>query len=380
MATSMRSYRVGISGSYGGLNLGDEAILRSMVAQLRASLPVEVTVFSRNVTDTLARHHVERAVPVRDISRDEAREEIRRLDLFILGGGGILYDSDAEAYLREVLLAHELGVPVMTYAISAGPLTKPAPRAAISTALNRAAVLTVRDRHARQLLEECGVQQPIHVTADPAILLEPEPLPDECLEHERLDRHVRLVGFSVREPGPAAPDIDVAHYHSLVANAADYVIDRLDADVVFVPMERGEMDMQHSHAVVAMMHHASRAQVLKDEYTSGQVLAFMSRLDLAVGMRLHFLILAAVAGVPIVALPYASKVTGFVEAMEMDMPPLKKVSAGQLIAHIDRAWDMREEIRARITRLLPALKAKARQTNELAVELLTRAERQKKTG
>jgi polysaccharide pyruvyl transferase WcaK-like protein len=149
---------------------------------------------------------------------------------------------------------------------------------------------------------------------------------------------------------------------------------------VFVPMERSEMDMQHSHAVVAMMHHASRATVLKDEYTASQVLAFMSHLDLAVGMRLHFLILAAVAGVPIVALPYASKVAGFIEAMEMDMPPLKKVSAGQLIAHIDRAWDLREELRARMTRLLPALKAKARQTNELAVELLTRAERQQKTG
>ena len=59
-----RPFRVGISGSYGGLNLGDEAILEGILGQLRGSLPVEVTVFSRNPEDTLRRHRVERAVPV----------------------------------------------------------------------------------------------------------------------------------------------------------------------------------------------------------------------------------------------------------------------------------------------------------------------------
>src|SRR5688500_10898637 len=93
--------RVGISGSYGGLNLGDEAILRAMTAQLRASLPVEITVFSRDAEDTLRRHGVERAVPVRGLTREEAHAEVERLDLFILGGGGILYDAEVEAYLRE---------------------------------------------------------------------------------------------------------------------------------------------------------------------------------------------------------------------------------------------------------------------------------------
>src|SRR5687768_1699204 len=82
-------FRVGISGSYGGLNLGDEAILEAIITELRRALPVEITVFSRHPEDTLARHHVERAVPVRELSRYEVLPEIERLDLFILGGGGI---------------------------------------------------------------------------------------------------------------------------------------------------------------------------------------------------------------------------------------------------------------------------------------------------
>ena len=52
-------------------------------------------------------------------------------------------------------------------------------------------------------------------------------------EGVEFDRH--LVGFSVREPGPAAPDIDPEEYYALLANAADFVVERYDAEVVFVP-------------------------------------------------------------------------------------------------------------------------------------------------
>jgi polysaccharide pyruvyl transferase WcaK-like protein len=172
----------------------------------------------------------------------------------------------------------------------------------------------------------------IGVTADPALLLDPEPLPPDALKLEGLSESPRLIGMSVREPGSAAPDIDEHHYHSLLANAADYMVDRLDADLVFVPMEPRQKDTQHCHAVVSKMAHAHQAAVLKGEYTSGQLLSLMSHFDIAVGMRLHFLIFAALSRVPFVALPYSSKVAGFLEDLEIAMPPLKHVNAGQLIA------------------------------------------------
>src|SRR2546421_9160604 len=119
-------YRIGITGSYGGLNLGDEAILQSIIAQLRRDLPVEITVFSRDADDTKKRHGVERAIPVRKLSRAEITPEVERLDLLILGGGGILYDADAGTYLREASAAQRKGAPVMGYAIGPLPPTKPA--------------------------------------------------------------------------------------------------------------------------------------------------------------------------------------------------------------------------------------------------------------
>ena len=365
-------FRVGISGSYGGLNLGDEAILESIVTQLRESGPVEITVFSRDDNHTMARHKVEHVVPVRDLSREEVLPEVEPLDLLILGGGGILYDGGASVYLREVALAQERNVPVMIYAVSAGPLQDPTAQALVSECLNRAAAVTVRERRARQVLEEVGVRVDIEVTADPALLLEPRPLPPDALTREGLSESPRLIGMSVREPGIAAPDLDERHYHALLANAADYMVDRLDANLVFVPMEPRRHDPQHSHAVISQMAHASRATVLKGEYTSGQLLALTRHFDFAVGMRLHFLIFAALNRVPFVALPYAGKVAGFLEDLQIEMPPLKHVNAGQLIAYIDRSWDQRASLQERLDEELPKLQQRARRTHEIAMELLPR--------
>lgn len=370
MESNTTPLRIAISGSYGGMNLGDEAILEGILGGMRATVPVETTVFSMNPADTLARHRVERAVPARTLSRKEIVSVIEGLDLLILGGGGILYDADAESYLREVNIAHELGIPVFVYGISAGPLETPSARRAVRDALNArpSTIITVRDRLGFRLLEDIGVTGEIRLTADPAFLLEPNSLPTAALEAEGVEFDRNLVGFSVREPGPAAPHIDPEEYYALLANAADFIIERYDANALFVPMEK--TDVQHSHAVVAHMKNAERAEILKRKYSPRQILDLMGRFDFAVGMRLHFLIFAAIRSTPFAPLPYASKVTGLLEDLEMDTPPLGNMTVGQLIARIDRKWDTRDEIRRKIGERMMALKTRAAQTNALLLECL----------
>jgi polysaccharide pyruvyl transferase CsaB len=362
--------RIGISGSYGGMNLGDEAILEGMLGELRASVDAEITVFSKNPADTLARHRVDHAVDARIMTRKEVTPAIRELDLLVLGGGGILFDGEVEAYLREVLIAHEAGVPVLVYAISAGPLQRRESRLAVRDALNAVpgTVVTVRDRLGLRLLEDVGVTGEIQLAADPAFLLEPQDLPLEALKAEGVDLEGHVVGFSVREPGPAAPDIDPEQYYALLANAADFMVERLDAEVVFVPMEK--FDVQHSHAVVAHMRFSEKAEILRRRYSSRQILDLMGRFDFAVGMRLHFLIFAALRGTPFSALPYASKITGLLEDLDMDTPPLESIGIGELIARIDRKWDTRDAIRRTIGERVPALKQRARLPNRALLHVL----------
>lgn len=365
-----RSFHVGITGSYGGLNLGDEAILESILSQLRQSVDAKITVFSRNPDDTRKRHPADQVIAVREASRDEVLPVIKSLDLLIFGGGGILFDAEVKVFLREVQLAQEAGVPVIVYAVSAGPLKDSLHQALVRDCLNRAAVVTVRDRKAQQLLEEIGVRRKIAVTADPAFLLKAEPFPEEALVKEGIDGKKALIGMSVREAGLAAPDLDEAKYHMMLANVADFMIERFEADVVFVPMERERQDMQQAHAVVAQMFCPQRAHVLKGDYRSGQIAGLMRYFEFAVGMRLHFLIFAAMQNVPFVALPYAAKVHGLLDAFGIEMPPIQLVNAGRLIAHIDRVWDHRQSLKSKIKRRLPEIKGSARQTHQLAVQLL----------
>jgi polysaccharide pyruvyl transferase CsaB len=367
------SYHIGITGSYGGMNLGDEAILETIIHQIRETAPsTRITIFTLNREDTLNRHPVDDAVAVRELIRREAQSEIEKLDLLIFGGGGILYDRDVKTFLREVELAHEIGVPVFVYAIGTGPLDDPDNRKLVVRQLDRAAAVTVRDRPALKLLEEVGVKQNITLTADPAFLLKPSPIPPDLLKQEGLDPQQRLVGFSVREPGPAAPDLDIEHYHALLANTADFMVSRLDAKVVFVPLEQQVHDPQHSHGVISRMRHANMASVLKGKYTSSQLLTLIDNFEFCVGMRLHFLIFSAIQGVPFAALPYATKVQGLLEELDLPVPPMKDITTGDLLAYIDRAWDMRTKLCKQISAKIPELQQRARQTNQMLFEVLAK--------
>jgi len=365
-------YRIGISGSYGGMNLGDEAILAAMLEELRVSVDADVVVFSVDPKDTTARHQV-RAVSVPEMDRDAVLHELGQLDLFVVGGGGLLFDGKAEQVLRDVKWAQSLGVPVMIYAVSVGPLTSPESKQLVVQTLDDVEVLTVRDHEAKKTLHDLGLSRDVTVTADPALLLAPQPFTEEMLTSEGVSPGTRLVGFSVREPGPAAPDLDVDHYHAILANAADFMADRFDAQILFVPMEPGnQRDPQHAHAVISKMTHARRAGVLKGDYSSAQILGLVGHMAFAVGMRLHFLIFAAMQQVPFVPLPYASKVSGLLADLEMPMPPLSELNTGKLCAFIDRSWDTRRTLAQHLRAHVPGLQARAKQTNTILCDLLAR--------
>ncbi|WKU07734.1 polysaccharide pyruvyl transferase family protein [Micromonospora sp. HUAS LYJ1] len=336
---------IGVLGSYGGRNLGDEAILTGLLADLREQEPnARIIVFSRNPAHTALAHPDVEAVPWEGVSRVDSAEVLGQLDLLILGGGGILYDREARRYLRVVRVAQERGLPLLTYAVGVGPLSDGVDTGMVRETLAGATEVTVRDQESRMVLEEAGLINPITVTADPAFLLEPEDFPARLLREEGVPAGKRLVGLSVREPGRAAERLDVDGYHRLLAQIGDFLVQRIDAHVLFVPMERD--DIRHSHGVLSHMIAADRGRILHGDYSPRQVLGLMKHFDLAVGMRLHFLIFAAMVGTPFLPLPYAGKV--FDLAQRLGVPALRGVEReveGPLLAEVDRLWDERESRR-----------------------------------
>src|SRR5919202_5505199 len=160
---------IGLLGSYGGLNIGDEAILTSILAALREAVPfAQVVVFSRDAAHTRDAHEVDRVVDARRGRCDAVNQEIAELDVLVLGGGGLLYDSEATEYLRHVRTAHRNGVPTVGYALGVGPLTAVEDRAAVREVVSTMTRVTVRGEESRRVLEETGIERPVEVVADPA--------------------------------------------------------------------------------------------------------------------------------------------------------------------------------------------------------------------
>ncbi|GGL64621.1 hypothetical protein GCM10010129_05280 [Streptomyces fumigatiscleroticus] len=348
--------RIGVLGSYGGFNMGDESILTCVLGCLRAHRPeARLVVFSRNAEHTRLHHgNADEVVDWEGVSRSRVLDALAGLDLLVLGGGGILYDGEARRYLRLVRAAQERSVPTFAYAVGAGPLREADDREAVRTVLADMAEIVVRDEESRLVLEEVGVERDIVVTADPALLLPPEPFTDAMMRDEGVPGEARLVGMSVREPGRAAEALDEGGYHALLADVADFLVRRLDAHVVFLPMERH--DVRHAHAVLSHMTAPDKGRILHGSYSPGQTLGFMRHLDLAVGMRLHFVIFAALSGLPVLPLPYSGKVFDF--ARRLGAPTLVGVAreqAGLLLAEVDRLWDefpqRRDDLHARIEEL-----------------------------
>jgi polysaccharide pyruvyl transferase CsaB len=366
---------IGICGSYGGLNAGDEAILTATIAQVRERRPdARITVFSRSPEHTRSQYDVQNVLPQQDMVGTDLSAELERLDLLLLGGGGLLYDREAASYLNVARVAQALGTRTATYAIGAGPLERESERREVANVLNAMDLVTVRDVGAKRLLEEIGVEHDVVVTADPALLLQPERFPIERLEREGIGTDRPMVGVSLREPGGAAEGLRPGIYHGLLASAADFIVSRLEADVVFVPMER--TDIAESHRVVAEMGCPERAFILKKEYTPGELLGLIGLLEMAVGMRLHFVLFAALSGVALHALPYASKVAALLDQLGLSGPgPVQREHTGVLLAALERVWDTRAEQRATVAERIPEMKSRARQTAPLVLELVTQPRR-----
>src|SRR3954468_4015337 len=112
-----------------GLNIGDEAILTSMLAGLREAMPfAEVVIFSRDAAHTRDTHPVDRVLDARRGRCDAVTEEIAKLDVLVLGGGGLLYDSEATEYLGTCGPRTGRGYPPSP--MPSGPGRSPPPRTA----------------------------------------------------------------------------------------------------------------------------------------------------------------------------------------------------------------------------------------------------------
>ena len=101
------------------------------------------------------------------------------------------------------------------------------------------------------------------------------------------------------------------------------------------------------------------------------MISITKNFDLVVGMRLHSLIMAVVAGVPMVGLSYDPKVDRFLrQAGLVALLSVNNLNAQNLVEMLTWADSQREEIIKELDLRIPSMYQKAWQTARIAVSML----------
>lgn len=274
---------IGISGYYGYGNLGDEALLAGLLNHLPRD---NCLVFSADPAATQRLHGVRSAHRYRELW------QLARCRALISGGGGLLQDATSSRslsyYLGVIRLAKGLGKKVVIYGQSIGPLS-PGGKVRVKRAL-QGVPLAVRDRASQALLSELGLASELF--ADAALLLR-------------------------KEVSPAAPNPPVL----LIPRGGSGELTMQFAALARTLIKEGKAvcalalhPEQDREAVFELARSVDGLTTLCPN-TPQAALQAVAASSHVVSVRLHGLILAALAEKPLTGFAYDPKVAGFLETL-----------------------------------------------------------------
>ena len=296
----MSKMRVLLSGYYGKGNGGDEALL----ATLLQMLPEHVTpvVLSGNPHQTRDRYLVESSDRMSPLSLIQA---LRSSDAFIWGGGSLIQDVTSAIspfyYGSLMALAQKMNLKTVAWAQGIGPLKRSLTRSLARNTYSHCTKVSVRDRASAALLSDWQI--PFILAPDPVWALESKPVPGLW------DLPAPRVAVTLR----SHPQLT----QTRLANLTRALVDFQKATQTFIlllPFQKSE-DLSIAEAIQPQLADVSKIMCLEDP----QLLKGVYRgVEMAIGMRLHSLIMAASEGCRCFALSYDPKVNRLME--DLDMP------------------------------------------------------------
>jgi len=297
-------------------------------------------------------------------------EGIQSVDAVVISGGGSLLQNVTSGrslyyYLSVIFLARLLSKPVMLYAQGIGPVCGSFPRWLMRVISQKVSRITVRDYGSLTELQNLAVTRPpVEVTADPVLAIHPV---DHGLGRAILTKYKAagakpVVGISVREW------CGWQSYKKVIAAATVQIMREFDARVVFLPMQYPE-DVKTAQTIAAMA--GEPMIVLREEYTTSELLSIVGNLDLLISIRLHGLIFAGVMGVPMVGISYDPKIDRFLDSVgDRPVADLQTVTVENLMAAVREKWARRKDLPRANEARIAELRRLASRNAELALELI----------
>ncbi len=326
-----------VDGYYGAHNLGDEAILRVILARLRAQDVSNISVLSFDANSTQLTYDVT-AIPRRDIDSPtylwKLWSAVRSSDLIIIGGGGLLQDLhiplSIPRYFKTLVLAKLLDKPVVTYAIGVGPVRHSLGKYMLRSLSHNFDYITVRDQESKELLESFGVPDTIDTIPDPVWSFGSEiSIPDGRTifdKEEITNDNILLVSITT-----SIQQQDVRG----LAHLIDAASRELDLRPVFIPLKHGDWktsiikDIQNQLTV--------EFDSIERLYSPAEVLAIMKMSQFIIASKLHAVILAAAAYKPLLVLSYAPKVSSAAKLLSIPSWSVDEIDIEACVAYMRKA-------------------------------------------
>lgn len=355
-----------ITGYYGFLNSGDDAILTSMCEGIkRLGIASKTTILSNNPKATEEEYNVNATYRFNILA---VIKEIKNTDILLMGGGSLLQDHTSTRsllyYLSILGLAKLFKKKCMIYANGIGPIRRKINRYLTGKMVNKVDIITLRDQLSLKDLESLGITKPlIKVTADPVFSLELKSIPvKEILELEKVDLSKPLVGVLFRD----WKDKDI--YVKKIAKICDYIVDELQMNVLFIPMKY-PTDMMISNQIAKNM--TCKSYELKRKYDVNTIIEVIGETKFVLSMRLHALLYASLKAVPMIGFIYDPKVKYFLKELKMyTIEDINNFTVEDVKLHIDEIIMNYEKIQKSIIKEVSILKNKAEENERLLAELV----------
>ena len=355
-----------ISGYYGLGNSGDEALLESIVSDLRSIDPnLTITALSGNVALTHKKYGIK---TVNRFNPFSVIREFRSAKLLLSGGGTLIQDATSTKsllyYLGVIFLAKKMGLKVMLYANGMGPIRDKNVKK-VNKILNTADLITLRENVSLEEIKRCNITKPkVMVTADPAFNLSAstDDTAERILSEYAINPDDKIVGVSVRSCRNLPDDFEEKMASSLDDIAAMGYIP------VFIPMQL-KADLSLSLAVAGKMKYPSR--VIDCEMPVSDILALIGRCSIVCGMRLHMLIFASVMNIPMAGIAYDPKIKGFMDYMnQKTYIELENFSSEEFSGIALNCIENASLMKAQLEKDSLPLREKAKKNAYLALELI----------
>lgn len=317
-----------ISGYYGFKNIGDDAVLRVLTEKLSELVPsVKIAVITGNCKESSVKNGVvylpRRNIPL--IIRS------MRSAVLISGGGSLLQNVTScrsLLYYTSVLLCGKLFCKkVISYANGIGPV-KPMGKALMKLALSFSDTVTVRDPDSYETAISLGSsREKTSVSADPVFLAGCAPEAEAVKALRRCGvGEKRFFAVSLRTPvkGSTLPLGEIVKFCNIQRKKGLIPL--------FFPMQEtydGDICRRTAKMCYGYVLPAADAGVL---------LAVLKKAEFSVGMRLHFLLLSAMAALPCVSLSYDRKIDSEMPYVgENHVLPCSCVTAKSIICALEKA-------------------------------------------